>query len=873
MKKSKYESLWESPKHDKTFSDAIEVSLYRLQKKKLLIDSTEDEISDQSIRLGVKIFKAIMNVRKSFLMKEKLKELNVKLKENKEEEEISEDDIQNESMCIDHQQVSETLDKHQKSFVYEISESESDVPEMNNDQTINNSTYSLGYDEEVEEYSTMDENQMLLSNDNNKLKCTSSAVILSEQNIQQVDTGGVKRKLMDNDSNLLTTQNKRLCVVETSINQQSGPSSTSAPKNYALKEKTLDRSLHNEQNAWKPIARLQINNITPDYETQALYKKVQCILNQLTAENMDKLTQEVKDLNINTRERLQGVVNLIFDKAINEPNSTAIYTVMCKKLADMQVDMRQENETSFHILLLAHCRHEFKNTTIDKYARDAKLKEIRKCNDIEKKKKLISSLIDADRPLTGKAVGNIRFIGELFKQDMLKTSIIDRYIKDLLTPVDYNIECLCKLLTTIGAKLEKSMNNNFDYYFNRMSSLASNEKLSSRVRYMVQDVIDLRAQNWIPKRDDESYPTIMNQFNNNGSQQYHTQKAGIAEKATPRLPVSNETNDSPIQAFHEKVRDILNKLTRANIGGSTQQIKLLGINTHEKLKCVVDLVFEKAIDEPNFEAVCAALCEHMRQKLCQQKFVVDDIKQNNNKKQRKRLTFQALLSARCENEFESATVNEVARRNKLKEIEKCNDIVKKKELTVLLNNADHLSCIKSARYYKFIGELFNCTLIRKVFLKKCANFLLTIPDERKIECLCELLKTIGQMLETSNDNHFNCCFQEVNSLALNEQLSSRVRCMLQDVIDLRARQWEPIRDENNTMKHVDEERASSKKDDKNIEGELKVKATKNVAIATSTSMEANPQTSIRFPGYWSEYRPLYRIEIQPKNYRVYTYLF
>ncbi|KAF7990912.1 hypothetical protein HCN44_000717 [Aphidius gifuensis] len=320
MKKSKYESLWESPKHDKTFSDAIEVSLYRLQKKKLLIDSTEDEISDQSIRLGVKIFKAIMNVRKSFLMKEKLKELNVKLKENKEEEEISEDDIQNESMCIDHQQVSETLDKHQKSFVYEISESESDVPEMNNDQTINNSTYSLGYDEEVEEYSTMDENQMLLSNDNNKLKCTSSAVILSEQNIQQVDTGGVKRKLMDNDSNLLTTQNKRLCVVETSINQQSGPSSTSAPKNYALKEKTLDNNngsrqyqlrsdsrenletttrsqsmsvppqhLVEPENEWNSETYQENEVYNDDISTEELYKKIRGILNKLTPHNIDKM--------------------------------------------------------------------------------------------------------------------------------------------------------------------------------------------------------------------------------------------------------------------------------------------------------------------------------------------------------------------------------------------------------------------------------------------------------------------------------------------------------------------------------------------------------------------------------------------------------
>ncbi|KAF7990915.1 hypothetical protein HCN44_000720 [Aphidius gifuensis] len=386
MKKSRYKSLWESHKHDKTFSDAIGVSLHRLQKEKLIIDSTDDEISSQSTRLGVKIFKAIMNVRKSFLMKEKLKELNVKLKGSKEEEEeMSEDDIQNESMRIDHQQVSETLEKHQKSSVTEILESEADVTEMNDDQMSNNSTYSIGHDEEVEEYLTMDgeepckdnfdENHSNYNNElNNKNKSTSSAVSLSEQNTQQFTTGGVKRKLMNNDSSLSTTQNKRLCLVEIStsvgINQQPEPRSTSAPKNYKLKEKALDSSLQNEQNdnhqydenSWKPTTRLQINNITADYETQALYKKISCILNKLTAENMDKLTQQVRDLNINSHEKLKSLVDLVFDRAIDEPYFAAIYSMMCKKLADMQVDvvdMRRKNKTNFHTLLLERCQHEF----------------------------------------------------------------------------------------------------------------------------------------------------------------------------------------------------------------------------------------------------------------------------------------------------------------------------------------------------------------------------------------------------------------------------------------------------------------------------------------------------------------------------------
>ncbi|KAF7990914.1 hypothetical protein HCN44_000719 [Aphidius gifuensis] len=527
MKKLKYESLWESHKHDKTFSDAIEVSLYRLQKKKLLIDSTEDEISDQSTRLGVKIFKAIMNVRKSFLMKEKLKELNVKLKgSKKEEEEISEDDIQNESMCIDHQQVSETLHKHQKSSVSEISESESDVTEMNNDQTLNNSTYSLGYDEEIEEYSTIDENQMLLSNDNNKLKNTSSAVNLSAQNIQQVAAGGVKRKLMDNDSNLPTTQNKRLCVVETStLMETNQPRPRCAPKNDESKEKTLDRSLHNEQNAWKPTARLQINNITADYKTQELYKKIRCILNKLTAENMDKLTQQVRDLNIDCHEKLKGFVDLIFDKAVDEPYFAAIYSMMCKKLADMQIESSWEPTTRFQT-----CR----------ITDDSETQTLAKVHCI---------------------------LIELTPENVDKLA---QQIKDL------NINTHERLEGVVDLIFDKAIDEpNFASVYALMC-----KKLSE----MNTNVVDIRQGNKIDfktllvtrcKHAYENNSMIMNQSNRNVSHQYHTKNA---EKATPRLPKCNITDDSSTQTFYKKVRDILNKLTQANIDESTQRIKSL-VNT------------------------------------------------------------------------------------------------------------------------------------------------------------------------------------------------------------------------------------------------------------------------------------------------------
>lgn len=73
----------------------------------------------------------------------------------------------------------------------------------------------------------------------------------------------------------------------------------------------------------------------------------------------------------------------------------------------------------------------------------------------DKKKELISFYEEEERRIRMKSVGNIRFIGELFKQGMLTKNIMHFCINHLLQFRDEeNLECLCKLLTTIGKKLE-----------------------------------------------------------------------------------------------------------------------------------------------------------------------------------------------------------------------------------------------------------------------------------------------------------------------------------------------------------------------------------------------------------------------------------
>lgn len=66
-------------------------------------------------------------------------------------------------------------------------------------------------------------------------------------------------------------------------------------------------------------------------------------------------------------------------------------------------------------------------------------------------------LVEAETKLRRRAVGTVRFIGELYKIDML-TGKIMRSCMNLLLDVDViseeTLECLCKLLTTVGEKME-----------------------------------------------------------------------------------------------------------------------------------------------------------------------------------------------------------------------------------------------------------------------------------------------------------------------------------------------------------------------------------------------------------------------------------
>uniref|UniRef100_A0A8B9GRP3 Eukaryotic translation initiation factor 4 gamma, 3a n=1 Tax=Astyanax mexicanus TaxID=7994 RepID=A0A8B9GRP3_ASTMX len=274
-----------------------------------------------------------------------------------------------------------------------------------------------------------------------------------------------------------------------------------------------DVQLKKAENAWKPGMKREA--ATEDQETQKtqdVLKKVRSILNKLTPQMFTPLMKQVTDLTINTEERLKGVIDLVFEKAIDEPSFSVAYANMCHCLATLKVPMADKPGTTvnFRKLLLNRCQKEFERDKMDDAAFEKKQKELDSASSVSEKERLQEELEEAKDKARRRSTGNIKFIGELFKLRMLTEPIMhDCVVKLLKNHDDESLECLCRLLTTIGKDLDfEKAKPRMDQYFHQMEKIVKERKTSSRIRFMLQDVIDLRLHNWVSRRAEQGPKTI-----------------------------------------------------------------------------------------------------------------------------------------------------------------------------------------------------------------------------------------------------------------------------------------------------------------------------------------------------------------------------
>ncbi|XP_037533293.1 eukaryotic translation initiation factor 4 gamma 1 [Nematolebias whitei] len=283
-----------------------------------------------------------------------------------------------------------------------------------------------------------------------------------------------------------------------------------------------DVQLNKAEKAWKPsmkkptrsrVAAEDVEENDPEQiKTQELFKRVRSILNKLTPQKFQQLMVQVQELTVDTEERLKGVIDLTFEKAISEPDFSVAYANMCRCLSGLKVITPDKpgSTVNFRKLLLNRCQKEFEKDKDDDEIFEKKQRELEAASGEEEKQRLTEELEESKDKARRRSLGNIKFIGELFKLKMLTEVIMhDCIVKLLKNHDEESLECLCRLLSTIGKDLDfAKAKPRMDQYFNQMEKIIKERKTTSRIRFMLQDVLDLRRNNWVPRRGDQGPKTI-----------------------------------------------------------------------------------------------------------------------------------------------------------------------------------------------------------------------------------------------------------------------------------------------------------------------------------------------------------------------------
>lgn len=275
------------------------------------------------------------------------------------------------------------------------------------------------------------------------------------------------------------------------------------------------------------------------------------VLNKLTLEHFDSLSaalvKQLKDAN--GSDLKAEIIQLVFDKAISEPNFSNMYANLCYKLYEKCPKWKittptpsDQQEETFRNVLLGLCQKQFDKSVsgrekqkgegsqeadkgeINEEQERLEREELRKHRE-ENAQRGDSGKRSADESdessgkegldedweelrqakIKKRNLGNVRFVGELFKKKLLGMNVIHECIQLILKkpmPHEEDIEILCSLLNTVGKDIDIPKAETYiNIYFKKMGKMAQNKQYPARIRFMLMDTIELRGNKWIPRKE------------------------------------------------------------------------------------------------------------------------------------------------------------------------------------------------------------------------------------------------------------------------------------------------------------------------------------------------------------------------------------
>ncbi|VDP08402.1 unnamed protein product [Heligmosomoides polygyrus] len=241
-------------------------------------------------------------------------------------------------------------------------------------------------------------------------------------------------------------------------------------------ERNIERTvpLHKAENAWKPEKIRPEDLEKEEARIKLLLKNVRALMNKITPTTKDDLIKEFLNYNVSSSQaQLASVINIIFDKAVEEPKFCPIYAEVCKQ----QVKAIDEEE------------------------------------DPKKKLQLQFELQDADNKFRRRKFGNITSILRLYRP-------LCRTLASTVFQIHWTIEslqCAIQLIESLGKQLDVSASdfNGKEYLDQTLNHLENVSTMcTNKIRFMVMNVIELRQNRWLPRKGVDQGPKKLAEIHN-----------------------------------------------------------------------------------------------------------------------------------------------------------------------------------------------------------------------------------------------------------------------------------------------------------------------------------------------------------------------
>ncbi|GET87189.1 hypothetical protein, conserved [Leishmania tarentolae] len=240
-----------------------------------------------------------------------------------------------------------------------------------------------------------------------------------------------------------------------------------------------------------------------------VHHKVMSVLSRITPQKFTELLQELMQLPLRQTDEseLHEVVKVFFDKAVQEPEYSELYARLFSELCEMKESERELEAELRDRLFCNRINRELLHTCEEEFYRPIELTADEKV-DRTTGKFYSEEEVDMKRTrLKNRLVGNIKFLGELFKINLVTEHVVENMFKLLVGDFDpskpaeredYIFEVFSMLIRTVGPILKERRPLMLVRYLG-VAKAVENSHPRPRIRFLMMDLSDLnKKQGWVP---------------------------------------------------------------------------------------------------------------------------------------------------------------------------------------------------------------------------------------------------------------------------------------------------------------------------------------------------------------------------------------